>query len=157
MLFLATEQLLSAFLGPHAEWFLLADGFLWSSLCGPLLPGKHQGVCSFLAQTFWRWQKRRVKCDVGMRGLQSSKGLTGGLTKLSWSPWCLVLLTAEWFISQVRSSPKPPTSASPHSIWIQKHAEIQGYRQPYHLCDMIWGTPPHRGLTVLIYTRIVVI
>lgn len=151
MLFLDTEQLLSAFLGPHTEWFLLADGFLWSSLCGPLLPGKDQGVCSLVAQTFWRWQKRRVQCDVGMRGLQSRKSSWAELIPLKLRP------PDSWVIHLAgKSSPKPPTSAPPHSVWIQKHAEIQGYRQPYYMCDMIWGTPPH-GPTVLIYTRIVVI
>lgn len=116
-----------AFLGPHSEWILLAHNFLWSSLLLCSSPIKDQGVCSLVAKTFWRWQKRRVTCDIGMGSLQEHKEF---LSPAELNPLKPCPARAEWLLSQAKAHlnlPRPLVTLSGF-----KTCRDLGISQPYY-------------------------
>ena len=129
------EHFLSAFLGPQSERFLQQMASFEAAFFCVLFDQSRTRVCTpWLLKPFESDRREEISVtDIGMRGFPEQKEFLclAALISLKPSP----PVGAKWPGGRVPS--KPPDSASPHSIWIQKHTEIQVQSQPYCRCDSL--------------------
>lgn len=160
MLFLDTGQFSMAFLGPHPEWLLLADGFLEAAFFCALFYQSRIRVCApWLLKPFESDRRKELRDDRLTRAERIPLPRWAHLLKPS-PP-----VRAEWLAGRV---PTQTSWLSLSSLYGFRSTQILAQSQPYYMWgrplmwDTMWG-PPTVLLSVvnmsglIIYTRIMVI